>query len=210
MDRETLKQKYGNEQILVIPTPIVRGVPDGFKLIPAILNPRYAKFEYRYLAEYNYDLTQIVVYVLIFNETGDKLYITKRLGGEERLQQLFSIGAGGHVNINDVGKNILDHAANRELNEELKARLIENTSLKQIGTIRDLSSDTRDHLGIVYRIKADKVAVREKDNLSGQWMDVDQLKENYKSFESWGRIILDTLFKIYNKEGTLFSIKHNM
>lgn len=209
MDRIALKQKYGDEQILVVPTPIVRGVPDGFKLTPAVLNTAYARFNYRYLVEYNYDLTQIVVYILVFNEGGDKLYITKRLGGEERLQQLYSL-PGGHINTEDAGKNIADHAANRELNEELKVKLADNTILKQIGTIRDLNSDTRDHLGLVYRAKAVKVSIRENDNLSGQWMDTDQLKENYESFESWGRIILDTLFKIYNKEGTLFSTKYNM
>ena len=208
MDRIALKQKYGDEQILVVPTPIVRGVPDGFKLTPAVLNTTYARFNYRYLVEHNYDLTQIVVYVLVFNESEDKLYITKRLGGEERLQGLLSIGAGGHINTGDIGKNIVDHAASRELNEELRVRLVENTSVKQIGTIRDLNSNTRDHLGLVYRVKADKVSIREKENLSGQWMDINQLKENYDKFESWGRLILDTLFKIYKKEGKLFSVKY--
>ena len=203
-----LKNKYKDEQVLTVPVSVVSNVPDGFCYRVSQPTKRIFKtahtFVYRYDAEYNYSLVQLIPYVIVTNITQDNLFITQRIGGEERLISELSLGCGGHVNPEDFSQDTMYKAAVREMAEELDIKLTENTKLEVYGTVRDLMSSTKEHLGLVYLAVADKVKVKEKDTLRGQWMSMSDLVTDYYKFESWARHIIDHLFVNYKKSGKLF------
>lgn len=203
-----LKQKYKNEQVLVVPASVVDGVPDGFcqtisQTVSNIFKTSHS-FVYRYDAEYNYSLMQLIPYVIVTNVTQNSLFITQRMRGEERLISALSLGCSGHVNPEDFSQDTVYKAAIREMTEELNVKLKDNTKLEVYGTVRDLKSSTKEHLGLVYLAIAEEVTVKEKDTLRGQWMNMSDLVTNYYKFESWARLIVDHLFINYKKSGKLF------
>ena len=55
----------------------------------------------RSIAENNQLLTQLVSYTLILNPKSKKIFIAQRISGDERLQNSFCLGFGGHVSIED-------------------------------------------------------------------------------------------------------------
>ena len=201
-----LKQKYKDEQVLVVREKDTAMIPNGFSSViskPALdLFQTAQYFVYRYDAEYNNVFVQLIPYIVIKNVQGNMLWITERIAGEERLQGKLSIGCGGHINIQDMSSNTIMTAAKRELNEELDIKL--EDSLKVFGTVRDINSNTKEHLGLVYLATAAEVQVREKDTLRGEWMNIKALVSNYSKFESWGRLIIDHLFVNYKKTRKLF------
>ena len=81
-------------------------------------------------------------------------------------------------------------AAVRELFEEVQADILK--PLKIIGYVRDLASSTSDHTGVVILAHATgEVVIKEKDNLIGQWMDINELIANYEKLEGWSKYIVD-------------------
>lgn len=202
-----LKQKYKNEQVLVIPEQKAINIPDNFcygitKSAKRLFQTAHT-FIYRWMAEYNYAFVQLISYIIVTNKEQDKLFVTQRIAGEERLISSYSF-SGGHVNPEDFSRDTMRTAAMRELNEELDINLLEGTKLIPYGTVRDFSSTTRDHLGLVFLAVADKVAVKEKNTLRGEWMDIAALVKNYYKFESWGRYVIDHLFVNSKNKNCLF------
>lgn len=206
--KNQLKRKYNNEQVLVTLEQDVNFIPDGFTL--GVNKDVKAKiwgsqrFIYRYDAEYNFAIVQLIPYVVVTNIAENKLYVAERISGEERLRKTYQLGCGGHVNPSDmIGTDIIGNAAEREMNEELIITP-DKSGLVVLGTVRDLSSPTREHLGIVYLVHSDDVSIREKNTLRGQWMDMSSLVLNYEKFESWARYIIDHLFKNNKESGKFF------
>ena len=189
----TLQKKYGTEQVYTIPFSYGMGTPDKFS--PEMPQNLYGgSFTLRSDAEYNEALIQIIPYILVINKAHNKMYVTKRIAGEERLKDSLALGCGGHINPEDFGKDLIFNAAYREMNEELNIRLAKGTDLVTVGTVRDLNSATREHLGVVMIATAGSVSVKEKENLKGIWMTYNELVANYSSFESWAKHILDYMF----------------
>ena len=207
VNRTKLKQKYGQEEVLVIPTQEVAYIPDKYHTDYFSLKDKTVKFIFRYDAEYSLEYTQIIPYVVVTNTKGDKLYVTERLGGEERLKGSLSIGSGGHINPIDTSKNTILTAAKRELSEELNISEQSIATIKRQGTVRDLSSPTNDHLGIVYLVRTSRVSVKEKDVLRGKWFDREQLILHYDRFESWARLFIDHLIATVPADIPFFSDK---
>ena len=189
--RASLAAKYGYEQIYVMPFSSLTEVPDRFSSIVPKKIARGGLYMRRSDAEYNMSVVQPIPYILVVNSDEDKIYVTKRIAGEERLKDSLSLGCGGHVNPCDAGANLLINAALREMNEELELELI--NKLKIIGTVRDLRSPTAEHLGVVMIAKSDNVSIKESKNLEGQWMSFLDLVANYSKFESWARILIDEM-----------------
>lgn len=193
--RLKLQKKYGTEQVYVIPFIKGKLVPDKYSA-PCLLSDITkldGKFILRYDAEYDMTLLQVIPYILVLNKKHDRIYVTERIAGEERLKGKFSLGCGGHINPCDTG-NLIVNAARRELNEELNILQTKNTKLKTVGTVRDIKSITSDHVGIVMIVTASRVSVKEKDRMKGYWFDFNSLVLNYSKFESWARHIIDAMF----------------
>lgn len=195
--KKQLQTKYGDERIYVVTYGDAKNIPDKFTRgnFPEHLTT-CGKYVLRSDAEYNDAMVQPIPYILVTNSQGTKYYITERLAGDERLKDSLALGSGGHIDPIDHGKtiNLIEAAAHRELNEELKIKLIKGTDYEYIGTVRDLLSKTHEHLGIVYVVHAATVSVKEKDKLRGHWMTLQDLVNNYDKFESWARYIIDYLY----------------
>lgn len=204
VDKNFLKNKYGNEQVLVTLRFSTSDIPDGFTQGQKYNNifQTANKFIYRYDAEYNLAVVQLIPYTLVTNTAEDKLFVTERIAGEERLQQKLSLGSGGHVNPEDFSDDTLLTAAVRELNEELEISLKEKPV--RYGTVRDFNSTTDDHLGLVFVVHSDNVQVKEKDILKGQWFNMSDLVDNFYKLESWAKLIADHLFLNNKQYGKLF------
>ena len=200
VNRSKLKEKYGDEKVFVITPDVVSGIPDKFtkQRHDANIWSKYdniGKYIPRWQAEYNYAFQQLIPYFLVCNQDETKYFVSKRLKGDHRLNNKLSLGFGGHIDECDGYNECVLHALGREMNEEL---IIEPISKAQfIGTIRDLTSDTNDHFGLAFIIKAeeDKVEINEKDKLEGVWMSKEELFEHYYSFENWSKYIIDYLYE---------------
>lgn len=115
-------------------------------------------FESRNLAEKNFELKQIIPYILIQNSKENLTGIYKRKGSEKRLEDLWSAGIGGHINNFDCKKTVYETIKNgmlRELSEEI-INLPKNYSINFCGIINEEETEVGNvHLGAVYKIISD-------------------------------------------------------
>lgn len=192
--KATLQKKYRDEQVYVVPFKKVAHIPDKYNSLTSIDFKDGGMLILRSDAEYNPAMIQLIPYIIVMNKAHDKVYVTKRIAGEERLRDSLALGCGGHINPCDYGKDIVMNAALREMNEELNIHLAKNTELKTVGTVRDFESKTNEHLGIVMVATAGSVSVKEKESLKGFWMSFGDLKRDYDKFESWAQHIIDYIF----------------
>ncbi|GGE75625.1 NUDIX domain-containing protein [Priestia taiwanensis] len=134
---------------------------------------------------------------------GEEVFMYRRLagGGETRLHDKLSIGVGGHMNdISDADtfQDVLMENLRRELEEEL---MIEASSqdINFIGLINDDANEVgRVHIGLLVIIELPEdavVEVREKDQLEGKWVTVNELvnPDVYEKLESWSQIATNSL-----------------
>lgn len=171
-----------------------------------------AEYLEKHKAEGNIMYVQLVAYVIVINPKSGKIFIARRISGDNRLVDKVSIGFGGHVNSEDYDiinrcdfNDPVDHCAHRELREELSVKN-KNLDLKPIGFVRDLASDTSEHLGVVYYLLTGSASVKEKDNMEGKWVDYDTFKENYYyELESWSKAIFDYIYED-KKLGKIFGL----
>jgi predicted NUDIX family phosphoesterase len=71
------------------------------------------------------------------------------------------------------------------------------TRATYMGTIRDITSSTNDHFGLVFNVKAQEglVTIKETDKLVGEWMTYQELFDNYSKFENWSKYIIDHFYE---------------
>lgn len=151
-------------------------------------------------AEINTDLKQPIPYVVLKRD--NQVYGYERLtgGGESRLHNKISIGAGGHMNNfdNEDFYTLLSMNLERELEEELHIDG-ERLSLDTIGLINDDENEVgRVHIGllVIAELARDaEVSVRETDQLKGAWFNIEDLKQQevYERLESWSQFVVDIL-----------------
>ncbi len=191
-----LRERYGSEQVFVVPTSTVMDIPDGFSK-QAHTKDIYKKFDsigkyiYRYDAEENVSFQQIIPYVILYNPIeGTYLVYTRQSGSKEnRLHNQISIGFGGHIDSGDGINEVVFKGLVRELMEEVEYQNTEGLSF--IGYVRDQSSKTYDHLGLVFELPVSMAEVKETEKYNGEWMTKEQLQENYFKFEGWAKYIID-------------------
>lgn len=199
MNKKQLKAKYGEEKIFVVPYSKIEFIPDKFTQLKHDTRiwgmfDSMGEFIYRYEAEGNPYIQQIIPYILILSDDGKKVFTTKRLAGDSRLVDKVSIACGGHIDKCDEGKEVLFKAAVRELFEEVNTDILK--PLEIIGYVRDLTSSTNDHTGVVILAHSTgEVTVKENENLVGEWMDLDELIANYEKFEGWSKYVVDHFAK---------------
>ena len=194
-NKNQLKKKYKDEQVFVVPFDKVSNIGDHFTRMDHNNNiwsafDNIGKYIYRYDAEGEPVFQQIIPYILIQNPNTKKFYTTERIGSDSRLLGSYSLGVGGHIDIEDGHKDVVLKGLFRELYEEMDIEPIGNAEF--IGYVRDLNSKTNDHLGLVFLIKSNNnCKIKETDKLKGKWMSYDQLEANYSKFEDWAKHIID-------------------
>jgi predicted NUDIX family phosphoesterase len=190
------------ELILCVPAREVRklGITEPFHRRPrdAILAKLIGlgTFQMRGAVEDDEAWRQLIPYVV--SRCDGRILLLERLTtqGEKRLHNLLSIGAGGHTNPTDSvngGRNIIENALWRELNEELEFG--EKPEVKLMGLINFHADPVaRVHLGFTYL--ADFVSppgIREKDKMTGKFVLPEELKSYYSRMEGWSKVLVDHL-----------------
>lgn len=200
VNREKLKSKYGDEQVLVVDTEEVLNtlnLKEGFNWMQASrLQSLNLKWMPRYEAEYNPTVKQLIPYIVI--NRGSRFLTTKRLAksGEARLVDRCALGVGGHINPVDGS---IEDAARRELHEELY--IAHDLPMRFLGIIYDTSNSvSQDHLGLFFLVSllpSEYCAVKEVDKLDGKYLTINELLhlQDEGKLESWAEIVLDVLIK---------------
>lgn len=194
-----LQEQYKNEKVFIVPVTAIQHIQDGFTPLsndPKIWT-RYdnvGRYIYRYEAEGQPVFQQIIPTSVIFSEDRDELYTATRIDGDNRLIGAKTLCFGGHVNEEDGFRMVVKNSLMRELHEELEITPLSKPIY--MGTVRDIASNTNDHLGILFSItaKKDKVTVKETDRLTGKWMTKQELFKEYHKFENWSKFLIDHLF----------------
>lgn len=207
MNKEELMEKYGAEQVLCINN---RYVEETDKLLTKA--SLYGHLRYRYNAELDYTEKQIIPYVVVRH--GNKVLVTKRLQGDERLVGQCSVGTGGHIDSADIvmDRNLIDmgptieNCIKRELAEETNLENYRSDSLHMIQVFVDESTDvSKVHACILfeYKITDEEFAnfeIREKEKLEGNFIDLKNFDEKViETLEGWSKIAYDILYNLEPK-----------
>ena len=192
------------EQILVIKKDLITNLFQGFEhitkhphLYEQISNNNSYKSRWQDDSDYvhmekNYDYKQLIPYTIIIEN--DQVFMYERLkkSGEARLQNLYSIGIGGHVNPCQH-PDAIKEATVREINEELIIK--GNIEPKLIGYINlDHNDVGKVHLGLIYILKLEQgqySGVRETDKIKGQFVPVNLIIKNKDKMETWSQALID-------------------
>jgi len=158
----------------------------------------------RHIIEENQNFKQIISYVAIIND--GKVFVYKRgsAGGENKLHDLYSIGVGGHVDLeNDDGKNAYDvifDACIREVEEEVELT-IQREYLKIKAYINDDSEANsgvgKVHFGLCFVVNEHfDLNKGELDNLKERvFMSKKEIEEIYDSLEEWSKLFYNEVIK---------------
>ncbi len=163
---------------------------DREEMLDIIVN--YHEFIDRPAAEEDPSYKQIIPYVVLTQK--GRVFTTRRLnkGGESRLHGKLSIGIGGHINPVDETdrRSVLMKGLERELEEEVYIQ--HRGELVPQGFINDDGNGVGAvHLGLCFSMEVEgEVSVKETEKLSGAWMSLQELKEEYDNMETWSQIAL--------------------
>ena len=163
---------------------------DREEILDIIVN--HHEFIDRPAAEEDPSYKQIIPYVVLTQK--GRVFTTRRLnkGGESRLHGKLSIGIGGHINPVDETdrRSVLMKGLERELEEEVYIQ--HRGELVPQGFINDDGNGVGAvHLGLCFAMEVEgEVSVKETEKLSGAWMSLQELKEEYDNMETWSQIAL--------------------
>ncbi|NCF91652.1 MAG: hypothetical protein GWQ05_11950 [Verrucomicrobiaceae bacterium] len=201
--------RYGDEQVLVIPRPLLDdlGSFQGLQFevdryLPTFLKPENNFFMSRDDAEDDPTHKQIIPYA-IFHHGGKFLhYVRGKKSGEQRLASKGSIGIGGHINTTDkstepLGRETYLRGVGREVNEELK---ITGSYEQRIIALLNLDDNEvgRVHLGVVhlFDLATNDVEANESEIADLTFLSREDLLERHNRLEGWSQACVDGLDQI--------------
>lgn len=161
-------------------------------------------------AEEDKSVKQPIPYAMV--TVGDKVFRTVRLpkAGEAKLHGKGSIGLGGHMNAIEGAEDfthVLRENLLRELSEELQVTdqdgnvvkdLSTHIEITPLGLINNEDEVGQYHICILYRVTLPEgynvtVNPDEVEQLKGDLLTVDELREEYDTLEAWSQISVDLL-----------------
>jgi predicted NUDIX family phosphoesterase len=201
------------EQILCFKREILRAHPNPEKTFydASLWHQILAHLESRprSVVEHDYNYKQLVVYVLLNHHQVFLSYQRTPKTDEARLKAKYSIGIGGHVNIQDTGQlslfgtddarwnDFLLQAVWREVNEEVQ---IQGTILQAPRLICFINDDANDvgqvHFGVVWLVKLAEpnVTTRGERGIGKLSLrDLASLSSMRDRLESWSQLLVDYL-----------------
>lgn len=196
---------YNDEKVLVVETKDLDAWSrvsdnDTKALVNAVQHHGF--FKDRALVESDIELKQVIPYIIL--ECNGKYLVTKRIKGDERLVNQYSIGVGGHVNLDDYVKGagaieVIDFQAtiancvSRELAEETSYE--GECHFKVLGSFRDEKEDvSKVHICYLVTMNLDEqVEIKETDKLEGYWLEPEELRNVMSKMENWSVIAINML-----------------
>ncbi len=155
---------------------------------------RYGRYLPRPAAEDDPTHKQLIPYVVV--RDGAQVFFMERTraGGDPRLHLKGSLGVGGHLNPVDDGDDPLMDGLRREWREELDAGF--QPDFRLAGFLNDDGNAVGAvHLGVVFTVQADgaPVSVRERDKLSGRFVELSEVRAAWDRLETWSQLTLEWL-----------------
>ncbi len=145
----------------------------------------------RSLMETDPTYKQIIPYLVFTYQ--DRYFLMQRHAhaSEQRLQNKFSLGIGGHIRQEDITNGSILEWATREFHEE-----IEYSGTMQITPLGLLNDDSNAvgqvHIGCVFLLEGNSPRISVRSELkSGTLYSFDECKDFYPSMESWSKIVFD-------------------
>jgi predicted NUDIX family phosphoesterase len=156
-------------------------------------------FRRRGAVEDNPKYKQVIPYVLVRHRGTNRFLLYQRAGNiqENRLQNKYSLGLGGHINPCDAPVDggfplILHNALYREVYEEVS--ILPPTFLEPVGVLNDNTEPVGlVHVGAVYELMTGEelFEVKEPQNLTARWATIEEIQEVYSLMENWSRLVFD-------------------
>lgn len=151
----------------------------------------------RYLMEENFNFKQIIPYIAFISNNKVLVYKRSSKSGEGRLHDKYSLGVGGHVDLEaDESKLCLQtvfDAAIREVEEELGV-IIRRDELNVAFSINDDSDEVgKVHFGIGFVINKDvDLDKGEQDILvERKFMGKQEINQIYDNLETWSQLFYE-------------------
>lgn len=153
---------------------------------------------------------QLIPYIIV--RSGELIFAYQRDGNENRLTGQYSIGIGGHTNVEDFSfsgfDGILQNCARRELQEELcfgdnawsyttdlkiRASLGAPRALLYAGNTSSVVDQV--HFGIIYIVDLTSDEIQDielrEEGKTLDWMTKEDLYKVYDKLEAWSQLVLD-------------------
>lgn len=138
---------------------------------------------------------QIIPY-LIFTHA-NKYFLMQRQDNatENRLQNKYSLGIGGHIRQEDLTSDSLFDWAHREFNEEVNYN--DPFTIKPLGILNDDSNSVGQvHVGFVFLIEGSTPQISVKSELkNGTLVTLAECKNYFNKMESWSQFVFEFLCK---------------
>lgn len=139
---------------------------------------------------------QIIPYLVFTHQNRYFLMQRQAQASEQRLQNKYSLGIGGHIRQEDIQNNSIFDWAQREFHEEVA---YEGTcTIENLGVLNDdTNSVGQVHVGLVLLLKgtSDNIAIK-SELKSGQLLTIDEIKPFYNHMESWSQLVMDALIHL--------------
>jgi len=199
------------EQILCFKSEILRAYPAKTFYDESLWNQILAQLEpkARSVAEHDYNTKQLIVYILINHGETFLSYQRTPKTTETRLKALYSIGIGGHVNVDDrlqpslfgskeaAWKDFVLQAVRREVSEEVQIEAGNAREPRLICFVNDDSNDVgKVHFGVVFVMKLGEpsVAIRGERGIGKlSFRTLPELIAMRDSMETWSQLLVDFL-----------------
>lgn len=151
------------------------------------------EFQPRSLMEQDPTFKQIIPYLIFKHE--DRYFLMRRAAKatEQRLQNKYTLGIGGHVREEDMDTDSLFDWARREFHEEIN--YAHEFTFKPIGLLNDDSNDVgKVHIGFVFLLEGTSSNISIKSELTdGQLLTLEEIKPYFANLESWSQLVFEHL-----------------
>ena len=156
----------------------------------------------RCVMEKNYNFKQIIPYITFISNNKILVYKRGSKGGEDRLHFKYSIGIGGHIDLEENNKKdpfeVLIDGAIREVKEEIGIE-IKREDLKLKYFINDDSNDVgKVHFGIGFIVNSnfEKTEIGEKEIITDRkFLNFEEINNIYEHLETWSQIFFDGVIR---------------
>lgn len=138
---------------------------------------------------------QIIPYLVFCHN--DRYFLMQRTAQatEQRLQNKYSLGIGGHIRLEDMTNDSLFEWARREFNEEVDYD--GSFTIEPLGILNDDSNAVGQvHIGFVFLLygTSDKISIR-SELKSGELLSLSEAKPFFSSMESWSQLVFEFLLQ---------------
>ena len=173
---------------------------DVDRYFPGVVSDPHCEFVRRSDAETDPAYKQVIPYVIFAYEDSVFAYRRGKSGGEERLHEQYSIGIGGHIEIDDrtlFSKDDFGYfdAMRREVVEEIVTDFPTDPP-GCAALINDDSTDVgRVHFGIVHIVELVRPEIRKRESAitDCRLVPIADAVRNMQSYETWSQLCLERL-----------------